>query len=200
MADLNRTDLELRYELFDRFATKDQDAYYRNSVLKHEKAARRLRRARAVLALATGSAAALAAALAQSECGQNGTCSRGISVLLVLSVILPALGGFVTSLADLFQWERLIQIYSLARENLKSSDALSPSHDDTNEDFINSLYAYVEGTLQVMSDETAQWGKAIREPKATKEAIEAAQARINDLLKDEEPEEEEPSPPPAEEE
>ncbi|MCA9915137.1 MAG: hypothetical protein KC496_17400 [Anaerolineae bacterium] len=196
MADLNRTDLELRYELFDRFATKDQTAYYYKSVEQNQRDARRIRRIRATLALLTGASAAIAAYMSQLPCAIDGSCQLMITILLVLSVALPAAGGFFTSLADLYQWERLVQIYENARRNLKSADALSPAPDDTDPDYIHNLYAYIEGTLQVMSDETAQWGQAIREPKATEKTIKDAQARVDRLLQQNQPQE----PPTPEEE
>lgn len=89
----------------------------------------------------------------------------GIIVLLLLAVVAPALGAAFNTLADLYQWDRLVAIYDSALENLEVADAQSPL-DDMKDDLIYraALQAYAQGTLSVMRDETAQWGQLIKTP------------------------------------
>jgi hypothetical protein len=96
--------------------------------------------------------------------------NTAVPLLVIVAVVAPALGGAFTTLADLYQWDRLITVYDVAAENLEVADAQSPlpSMDD---DLVYraALRAYAEGTLTVMRDETAQWGQLIKTP-ATLEA------------------------------
>src|SRR5262245_39135251 len=49
-----------------------------------------------------------------------------VPLLLVIAVVAPALGAAFTTLADLYQWDRLITVYDVALENLEVADAQSP--------------------------------------------------------------------------
>ena len=90
---------------------------------------------------------------------------------IVASIVLPAIGGFFNSLMDLFQWDRLISIYESATENIRRADSLSPDDEQPENEYLQSYYDYVHGTLQVMSDETAQWGQSIRAPQSTQNFV-----------------------------
>jgi hypothetical protein len=198
---LNRKELESRYALFDVLALNDQRSYYRSTVEKHRKAARQVNRFRATFAFLTGFAAALAGLLVQSfisagDCsiervaeGVNtvdtavtagvAQCNPGLALLVsalsVMAIIFPTLGAFFSSLADLYQWDRLITIYDTALENIELADARSPDDTIPVRDVVTyraALIAYAEGTLSVMSDETAQWGQAIRTPPDIEQFIE----------------------------
>ncbi|MDZ4768544.1 MAG: hypothetical protein SGJ24_05405 [Chloroflexota bacterium] len=98
--------------------------------------------------------------------------------LLVLAVVAPALGGAFGTLADLYQWDRLVKIYELAADNLEVADAKSPIDSMTFEDYRITLKAYAEGTLAVMRDETAQWGQIIRTPESIDNFIRREQERV----------------------
>jgi hypothetical protein len=107
-------------------------------------------------------------------------------VFMVLAVVAPALGGAFTSLADLYQWDRLTGIYEGAEENLEVADAQSPLDGMENDTlYTASVRATVEGTLDVMNDETAQWGQSIRTPR-----------QVDEFLKDVLPDNGENEPPP----
>jgi hypothetical protein len=116
-----------------------------------------------------------AAAAPTPDCSTPNTL---VPFLLVVAVVAPALGGAFTTLADLYQWDRLITIYDTAVENLEVADAQSPM-DIMKEDidYRAALRAYAEGTLNVMRDETAQWGQLIKTPAALEKFIAEEQAK-----------------------
>jgi hypothetical protein len=190
---LSRKDLELRYLVFDKFALNDQRSYYDSVRRKHRKASTQVNRLRALLAVFTGVAAAAAALLVATSFGTGDACNIDvvgelpswcsqtqfiINVLTVLAIILPAFAAMFNTLADLYQWNRLIAIYKDASENIELADAQSPDEHLTDESrFRAALMAYAEGTLSVMSDETAQWGQAIRTPPQLEEFLHTAQTR-----------------------
>jgi hypothetical protein len=185
---MNRKDLEARYKLFEKFALDDQRNYYKRTIEKHNKAAAQVNFLRALIALATAICAALvglisafyfagATPVCQLPLDESATTQCHILYgltffLIVMAIGLPALGGFFNSLADLFQWDRLISIYESAVENIEVADARSPDPDMDDLDYRASLRAFAEGTLQVMSDETAQWGQSIRTPPALEKFVE----------------------------
>lgn len=174
--NLTRRDMEVRSELFDRFALKDQKSYYKSAVSKHREATRQVNQIRALMAFLTGVAAALAAFIVQGSFVSGASCSVAdapascdtlmffVSMLSILAIILPALGGAFSTLADLYQWDKLVAIYDTARLNMEEADALSPRATMPDDVYRASMRAFSEGTLQVMSDETSQWGQSIRTP------------------------------------
>jgi len=188
MQPMSRKDMEARYKLFEKFALDDQRNYYKRTIEKHHKAADQVNKIRASVALATAVCAALVGLIStfyfsgvdpvcSLPLGENATtqCTAIYYLtffLIVLAIGLPALGGFFNSLADLFQWDRLISIYESAVENIEVADARSPDPEMSDLQYRASLRAFAEGTLQVMSDETAQWGQSIRTPPDLEEFVE----------------------------
>ena len=201
---LTRSEMEARAELFDKFALKDQKYYYDTAVKRHRKALRQVNLIRASLSLLTGVAAGLAALIVQSNSDMNSytqSMSFFVGMLAFLSVILPAFGSAFSTLADLYQWDKLISIYDTALLNMEEADALSPNRrieDDV--EYRASMHAFAEGALQVMSDETAQWGQSVRTPRQVEAYIKAEKERsdrtidraqggaYNDRLEDDEDE------------
>lgn len=175
---MSRKDLEARYKLFSRFALEDQRAYYQRTIQRYRMAANQVNRYRALFAFLTGFFAAFAGFLVQSafvdgaRCtvepipGDCGVLQFLVSFSIILSVATPAFGGFFSTLADLFQWDRMIEIYDGALENIEVADARSPLPDMDDLTYRASVRAYAEGTLQVMQDETTQWGQSVRSPEA----------------------------------
>ena len=184
----DRLDMAARSELFDRFALKDQKSYYKYALKNHRTAATQINRIRALLALLTGLSAALAGLLVQASddpSAFNPTMQFIVGALSILAVVLPALGGAFSTLADLYQWDKLISIYETALLNLEEADALSPSQEmETDTIYRASMRAFAEGTLQVMSDETAQWGQSIRTPRQLEEFIKDEQRRAQRTVDD----------------
>jgi hypothetical protein len=193
---LLRKDLEARYELFEQFALQDQRRYYSSISKRHRTAASQVNRVRAGLSLLTGLAAAAAALIVQSAFVPGAICyvseanptasfppqcgllQQLTGIFTVMAIALPAFGALFSTLADLYQWDRLITIYDAALQNIEVADAQSP--DETVPDDVTyraAFLAYTEGTLSVMSDETAQWGQAIRTPAQLETYLSRAEER-----------------------
>lgn len=173
MSQLNRKEMEALYKMFDQFTLEDQRRFYESSVSKYRKSNFQVNTYRALFSLITGLASALAGVLVATAIpsGQcvpgDATCSilsGAVIVLLVLSVVAPAIGGAFGTLADLYQWDRLVTVYSNALENIEVADARSPDPEMEDMKFRAALIAYADGTLSVMRDESAQWGQLIRTP------------------------------------
>ncbi len=183
MAKLARTDLEARYELFNKFALDDQRNYYKNTLTKYRLSARQVNRLRAIFAFLTGLSAAGAGFIVQSNFVTGARCNtmavNGVAptvsgdcanlqvlvyIFMVGAVVMPVLGQIFNTLADLYQWDRMITIYDSALENIEVADAQSPLPDMDDVIYAASVRAFTEGTLAVMNDETAQWGQSIRTP------------------------------------
>jgi hypothetical protein len=194
MANLSRKDLEVRYEMFDKFSLVDQRAYYHRTIEKHDIASGQVNRIRATIALLTGAAAAVAGLFGGIFFTSAGSCVVGnpipefcgalnlvVDIAILLSVALPALGGFFGTLADLYQWDRQISIYKAAAESIEVADAHSPLDEMDDLTYRASLIAYSLGTLQVMSDETAQWGQSIRTPKGLQAYVDGARRKVEEI-------------------
>jgi predicted PurR-regulated permease PerM len=178
MTRWNRADLETRYQMFNHFMLNDQRNYYNKTLDRHRTAVQQVNRWRAICALCTGLSAALAGLIVQVYFTNSAMCAAPtsdsaatctalgvlVTILVMLSVVMPALGAFFSSLADLYQWDRMITIYDSAVENIEFADAQSPMAEMDDAVYRQSINAFVEGTLLVMSDETAQWGQSIRTP------------------------------------
>ncbi len=96
----------------------------------------------------------------------------GIAVLTIIAIVAPAIGAGLTTLSDLYQWDRLASIYESAMENLEVADAQSPLPEMDEIEFKASLRAYAESALAVMRDETAQWGQVAQPPQQVEQFIE----------------------------
>jgi hypothetical protein len=95
-----------------------------------------------------------------------------VNVLMILAVVTPAIGGAFTTLASLYQWDRQVSLYEGALENLEVVDSQSPLDDMDDLTYKAALRAYVENTLRVMAEETAQWGQSVRTPPELKKFVE----------------------------
>jgi hypothetical protein len=194
---LQRKDLETRYLIFQKFALEDQKSYYKSIAQHHRAAASQVNGLRATLALLTGLAAAAAALIVQAYfvpgaiCYVNeanptasfpwycGVAQQLTGVFIIASITLPAFGAMFGTLADLYQWDRLIMIYKNALQNIEVADAQSPDTTIPDDLTYHAAYmAYAEGTLSVMNDETAQWGQGIRTPEQLEKFLIAAQVRV----------------------
>jgi hypothetical protein len=178
MSQLNRKQAEALYQLFTEFALEDQRRYYRATIAKCRAAAQQVNVLRATFALLTGLASALAGLLVATSA--NSPAAQTITVVLVIiAVIAPVIGGAFGTLADLYQWDRLVTVYEGALANIEVADALSPDAEEPDDRYNAALQAYAEGTLSIMRDESAQWGQLIRPPRQIQEFLEAAEKRVN---------------------
>jgi hypothetical protein len=193
MTNFDRKRMEAVYEMFDAFALEDQRNYYRATLNKFRDSGAQVNGLRAFFSLLAGLASALAGLIVQSllvtggQCAPNPTppelmlfCDNvkiGVGFLMILAVVAPAVGGAFGTLADLFQWDRMMTIYDSALENIDVADARSPDPEMDDITYRASLRAYVEGTLSVMRDETAQWGQLIRTPPQLDQFIQEEQEK-----------------------
>jgi hypothetical protein len=101
-----------------------------------------------------------------------------------MAIGFPAVGGLFNTLADLYQWDRMITIYDAALDNIEVADALSPSEEMNDTIYWGALRAYSEGALGVMSDESTQWGQSIRTPQSLEAFVSAEQAQAAKITGD----------------
>jgi hypothetical protein len=189
----DRKQMESLYHIFNSFTLNDQRNYYQRTLDRYRKSTAQVNTIRAMLSLLTGLSSALAGLIVQSifingACapnafptisGETGFCENiklAVSLLMVIAVVAPALGGAFGTLADLFQWDRLVTIYDVSLENIEVADASSPDTEMDDMTYWASLRAFTEGTLNVMRDETAQWGQLIRTPEQVEKFIASARA------------------------
>jgi hypothetical protein len=112
------------------------------------------------------------AALSNSDAANCGFISGFVNFLMIMAVVTPAIGGAFTTLASLYQWDRTVSIYDGALENLEVADSQSPMDDMDDLTYKAALRAYVENTLRVMAEETAQWGQSVRTPPELEKFVE----------------------------
>lgn len=180
--------------LFEYFALKDQRDFYIHKVRQNRDAASQVNRIRALFSFLAGVSAALAGLLVVTSLPSNMDCSTVtdvngcnvtlfvVSALVIVSVVAPAIGAAFTTLADLFQWDRQVDIYNSALNNINKADALSPLAEMPDDIYKLSLQAFALGTLTVMTDEQAQWGQLIRTPQSLDKFIEDAKRKSDQTL------------------
>lgn len=177
-----------RAELFTRFALEDQRSYYENRVKTNRDAARGVNFLRASFTLIAALASIMASVIVSTEAGKvcaenagDGTC-QVLSVLAIISILSPAFGAGFTMLADLYQWNRMVQVYEVALENLAVADAETPFEKMTTYQYVASQKAFAEGTISVMKDEQSQWGTLIRTPPKVDQFLEESERRGRDII------------------
>jgi hypothetical protein len=199
--------MEALYNIFDTFALEDQRNYYRSVVSKYRKSASQVNVLRAAFSFLTGFASALAGLLVLTYIPTAGACTPGDSrcetigivvfVLLIIAIVAPVVGGAFSNLADLYQWDRLVTVYSTALENVEVADAISPDPEMDDMKYRASLNAYATGTLQVMRDESSQWGQLIRTPPQVEEFLKLEQERADRISGTKPPDNPGNNPPPT---
>ncbi len=127
--------------------------------------------------IANDAVQAALASMANSSATNCGFIAGLVNFLMILAVVTPAVGGAFTTLASLYQWDRTVNIYDGALENLEVADSQSPLDDMDDLTYKAALRAYVENTLRVMAEETAQWGQSVRTPPELKTFVEEEQRK-----------------------
>ena len=180
--------------LFEYFALKDQRDFYIHRVKQNRTAASQVNRLRAFFSFLAGVASAMAGLIVVTSFPQGMDCSVAadvnscnlslfiVSALVVVSVVSPAIGAAFTTLADLFQWDRQVDVYNAALNNINKADALSPLPEMPDDIYKLSLQAFTLGTLSVMNDEQAQWGQLIRTPQSLEKFIEDSKRRSDQTI------------------
>ena len=195
-----RTGLEARYRLFDSFALQDQKNYYERSISRNRQSGGAVNRYRALFSFLAGLSAASAGLLAQMLLVDSATCGvdavnppgyctlvdAGSITLAIFAIVFPAVGTIFSTLSDLFQWDKLTGIYTTALNNLEVADAMSPSNlipEDELDMYRASVNAFATGTINVMRDETSQWGQSVRTPKQVEEFVARQREKAESTLK-----------------
>src|SRR5579859_3435621 len=178
----DRKQMEVQYTLFNRFMLQDQRSYYKSALHRYDTAGSQISQMRAIFSLLTGLASAAAGLIVSTSKPLSDSTIAVVSLLLIVAVVAPALGGAFGTLADLFQWDRLITIYKTAEENVIVAEALAPDIAMPDGEYWAALQAFTEGTLTVMRDETAQWGQLIRDPEQIRNFIEQARKRATETM------------------
>jgi hypothetical protein len=180
--------------LFEYFALKDQRDYYIHKVKQNRDAAAQVNRIRAFFSFLAGMSSALAGLIVVTALPSDMNCSTApdvnscnvnlffVSALVIISVVAPAIGAAFTTLADLFQWDRQVDVYIAALNNINKADALSPLDEMPDDIYKISLQAFAQGTLSVMNDEQAQWGQLIRTPQSLEKFIEDSKRRSDQTI------------------
>jgi hypothetical protein len=180
--------------LFEYFALKDQRDYYIHKVKQNRNAAAQVNRIRALFSFLAGVSSALAGLIVVTSLPADMNCSTApdvnscnlnlfiVSALVIVSVVAPAIGAAFTTLADLFQWDRQVDVYNAALNNINKADALSPLAEMPDDIYKLSLQAFAQGTLSVMNDEQAQWGQLIRTPQSLEKFIEDSKRRSDQTI------------------
>ncbi|MBE2194481.1 MAG: hypothetical protein IAE83_09920 [Anaerolinea sp.] len=197
MADIkmqaDRRYLEALDKLFNHFALQDQKVFYEQAVERNNRAAGQVNFIRASASLVAGIAAAVSGLIVQSVFGGGTSCSVAgssycdtmhfvVSLTTLIAVIAPAVGAAFNSLSDLYQWERSANLYKAALESLAVADAYSPDVEESDVDFRASLNAYAKGTLDVMENETAQWGQLLQSPEQIEKFLAEARQKSERLI------------------
>lgn len=191
MATIDRQELEARYEVFDRFILKDQKAYYQKAIERNRRAASQVNQFRAgcaaLTAIAAGAAGVLVSSLftgdqscaidAVARPGYCGFAQWASTLLVLLAMLLPAIGSIFSTLMELYQWDRVSDLYQSAKENLEVADSMSPPESTPDLEFYEYFRIYAESALTVMNAETAQWGQSIRESDELRKFVAAQHAR-----------------------
>ncbi len=178
MPQLSRDHMKVLCDLFDRYALKDQNNYYQSAVKQYRQAGAQVNLIQALFAFVAGIASALVALGTGSANWSQGV----ITFLIAVAVIAPALSVAFSSLAELYQWNRLVPIYESSRKSLIFADAHSPVDSvKTDEEYRRHMDTFVAVTLDVMREETSQWGQLIKPPETTVAFIKESQARVDDL-------------------
>lgn len=165
--------------LFESFVLEDQRNYYLWSVNKNERAGASITIWRVMFTLIGGGAAILISTLTGLAGAEMNADTRALIIVLsVIAVVAPALGTAATTIADLFQWDRLNTVYRAALRNLEHADAISPIDELSPEDYRTQLEVFAQRTLDVMEYEATQWGQLNSEPKQLRAFVTASQRRF----------------------
>ena len=116
----------------------------------------------------------LTGSIARAEAPSPSSCFNVRALvfgLVILATVSPAIAAAFATLADVYQWDRVITVYDAALDNLEVADAQSPLPEMDDLVYRASLRAFAEGTLTVMRDETAQWGQLPKPPERLEKFI-----------------------------
>jgi hypothetical protein len=181
MNPLSISYMETLVAIFDKFCVDDQRKYYATKEQQYREAMRGATWIRAGMALITGLASALVVFLADG----NDANIHALRVLVIIAIIAPAIAAGFNTLADLYQWQRMYTTFGNAFESMAKAAGQEPVRGHQDPIRLRALLdLYVSTTLNIMGDETNQWGQLIREPEEIEQYLTKAQERVDKLPQD----------------
>lgn len=176
----DRIHMEVLCEIFDKFALKDQENYYESAIEKNRLSAREVKLLQAFFAFLGGLASAFIGLLVATDNSRD----EFIIPLVIIAVVAPGIGATFGSLISLFQWDRLMNIYDDTFKSILVADAMSPRpsvKDDV--DYYTQMLAFVDASLDIMREETGQFGSMIRSSQQIREFVKKSTARAEAVTK-----------------
>ncbi len=176
----DRTHMEVLCDIFDKFALKDQENYYESAIEKNRMSAREVKWLQAFFAFLGGLASAIIGLLEAT----NNSSDATIIPLVIIAVVAPGIGATFGSLISLFQWDRLTTVYDDTLKSILVADAMSPRPSVKNDvDYYTQMLAFVDASLDIMREETGQFGSMIRSSQQINEFVKKSTARAEDVTK-----------------
>lgn len=176
----DRHHMEILCDIFDKFALKDQESYYERAVTKNRRSAKEVKQLQAFFALLGGVASALIGLLEATDNSSDYT----IIPLVVIAVVAPGIGATFGSLISLFQWDRLMTVYDSTYKSILVADAMSPRPNvEQDADYYTQMLAFVDSSLDIMQEETGQFGSLTRSSQQIEEFVKKSTARAEEVTR-----------------
>lgn len=192
--DSDPQNLKTRLLLFETALAKDQKSYYKSKSEIYRNAQQQILWFRLLAAFTASVVSFFTAYL--SNLPRTGVLTTVLVASSLISVIAPAVAALFQTYADIFQWDRLIHIYSDAANKLDAADkisreidlaALVPNADGAENPALTKRHArvnrYISAVLGVMRAEANQWGQSVHAPASLEEFEARAKQRAEQLKK-----------------
>lgn len=173
----NRERMKALNAIFENHALNDQISFYQKKSQRSRRAFYQSNTMRAIFAFLGGLASAIVAALSNAP-------EEVVTAFVMVAIIAPALATAVATYSSVYDWERLAKIYRDALNNVYLADALSPREEMTDEEFYMYLTAYTDAVLDIMHEETAQFGNMIRSSQQIQDFLDKSRQRAQSLIDD----------------
>lgn len=173
----NRHRMKVLNAIFEKYALNDQISYYEKKSKRSRTAFSQVNVLRAVFAFLGGLASAIVAALTDAD-------ETVVTTFVAVAIVAPALATAIATYASIFDWERLTKIYRDALNNVFLADALSPRTEMSDEEYYMYLTAYSDAVLDIMHEETAQFGNMIRSSQQIQDFLDKSRQRAQSLIDD----------------
>jgi hypothetical protein len=169
----NYDDVRLRFEIMDKYLYDEQVNFFDKNAGSNQKHFEFYAQAKVLLgalAFAFSSLATLVGSLviSQPQCTQtgNGICdgAKAAAVILALLPLVLTTGSWlVSTMMELFQWERLAKLYGQTVVNLRRNAKLKPREYHSQEEYVQRVNVFSSGTLDVLTSDAAAWSEKNRQ-------------------------------------
>jgi hypothetical protein len=173
----NRYRMKVLNAVFEKYALNDQISYYQKKTQRSRQAFSQVNILRAVFAFLGGLASAVVAASTSAP-------EEVVTAFVAVAIVAPALATAIATYSSVYDWERLTKIYRDALNNVYLADALSPRDEMTDEEYYMYLTAYSDAVLDIMHEETAQFGNMIRSSQQIQDFLDKSRQRAQSLIDD----------------